>query len=1242
MARINWSTIAVMFTLLVASIPMFVDEVEAGEPIFMANTLVNWEEELRTYDQSPSDMICTADGRIYISYTSGLEYIPRSAQISYSDDSGSTWSRSFRIDDCLRDGNFSNDDTSQALPRLAEAKNGTIYCVWQDNRDYTHTQQIRIAWTTDGENFTRSIKVDPKKKYPTMDAQNPSIAINDEGRILVAWEDRNESGSYWNIYSSYSDDGGVTWSEMVRINSDSMYSRQHTFTALAMKDNDVYVTWQDNRIDGQFRPYMAISHNGGASYGSDFPLSNDLELYNSRQWASPAVDDAGNLYVAWRDKRSGFDEIWFVSSNDNGNTFSDNSKIITVPEGADDWYPSLAATGDGIVSVAFQRRVPTKDSKDEGEIFFINSTDGGETWHKLMRVDDTDMRWEDFTVQRKPILAYDNFNRAIVTWTDERNSDRNNYYSDVWFSRHSGDLSGPNHEPVIYDMTFMSDFEFNRNVGSAVSPFMFSLNYSDEDNDRPIAGYPRLHVFNDSAGTDPLIDPVPMIKAEPRDIDYINGALYKVNLSLPSEGGQLYYRFEVVEERDPDSIFSPIEAGPIIDANPPRITVESPLAMDWINSNYVRCEILVEELEGAHVVPKSIKIRKSIAGPDNFDKGIPITDLTKIDNNTYRGQISIRLEDGKENYIQFETKDRVRNLGLSEPMNIWIDTMSPYYTGIKPSSTQMYESVNCSIDWMDKYPGSTLPSTGVDLSSIMYSYKKTSDDYSEWMKPDGIINLSGGAYRSFVNLDFENDGIYNRIRWKATDNIGNTRQTDDDPDHPNGGLDIRINVKVPDNYPPVFTGSAFPSMISSPTPHFYWDDAFDEEGDDLYYRVMVLKNGLQWIKWVSLGQRTFFDIPSTSRLDPDWYILRINVTDNIGGYDLYDHSFRIIDGGTPPPEDIPVSNEMYTRENDFTVTWEDTPSWALMNITYWIRIGTYEWGGDILDWTSVGNDPEYSIASLDLPEGIYSIQYMAENNGNYSRVSMSNLKISDYEIAIKTPDETFRSFRGKGDGIRVDLINLGTYADNVTVEISGEIVDKEWAYLEVDRFTVESDKDLTIPTPEPVMITIFPEKEAKKGTYTITLKVTSEDGETVMIVDNITVKITDKQTEGIGDEITDTLYGMITDFFPFLEPLSPNLVTGLFFLFILIIVTIIAALGISIYRRSKARTDEDPYAEQRKLYKELYGEEPTMEQLKEMKEGSIVDEVMGVSKEKENKGSDGQGFDESFLEAEKTTKDIEE
>ncbi len=1220
----RWSALILVMLLVVPILPHVSVLVSAGRPIFASNVLAVGDQ--RNYNQVPRDLAVDGNGRIYMSYQTYLGDIISTIWLVHSDDGGVTWSRSFRIDDVLRDGNTSNDDSKQSFPRLAVASNNTLYAVWADWRDKTFTQQIRIAWSTDGENFSRSIRIDGVKDEPIMHGSRPDIAINDAGRIFVTWLDRNVSGSYWNIWSAYSDNGGVTWSTMKRINTDSPHVRQHEWVGCAMQGNDVYVTWHDNREDSQYRPYIAISHDGGATFLPEKAVSDDLEQTNSRQWPSPAVDDVGNLYITWRDKRTGSDEIWFAKSTDKGATISQNKRLTVAPENVDDWYPVTAARGNGVVSVAWQRRVPSVETKDEGEIFFLNSSNGGSSWAEILRVDDTDRYWNDISVQELPVIAYDLAGRAICAWSDGR--EEYTYSKDAYFSRHSGDLTGPNHRPMFMDMGFVGNFTFNRNIGSTSSPFLFYCNYSDEDNDVPVTGYPRLHIFNDSAGTDPVLStPLVLEKRFPGDFDNIDGVRYEAKVVIPVKGN-VYYSIEVVEERDPDPYISPVLPGPYIDGEPPELTVTYPQPFTWVTKETVRCTVRVEDRQGGHVNPQTIKVRRSVQGLENMEAGVLVKSFSKLDNNTYEALADVKLEQGIENFIIFEAKDRVNNgPGLSPPINVWVDSLPPEHTNVRPNKLQLYERVNCSIDWVDHIPGTTnLLSSGVNASTIRYNYRTTTTPSQEWKVPEGIIPIKD-TFRSYVHLDFENNGVYNYIRWKATDNLGQETVTNE----------FKVHVRVPANYPPAFIGSVYPKAIYSRTPHIYWDDAFDEEGDVLYYRVMLMRGDLPLTKWIEVGERTFYDVSDDNAFEtPGFYRIIVNVTDHKGGYDLHTHDFRILDSGVPPPEEVPPSGPYRTRDpGSFRLEWGMSPSELEMNVSYLLRIGSSDWRGDILDWTEAGDDPQFNASEMDLGIGVYSVQFMAENNGNFSRVTQTTLKVNDYELVEDHP-ASVKAVRGKGSAITIQLTNMATFSDNVTVQIRGELVEQRWAYLSKTNqkkasYLLSSQKNLTIPASTKVLITIFPDGDAPKKNYQVHVTVTSEDGLTDLEELNITVKVTDRPPEGTGNEITDTLYKLITDLLPFLRPIHPNLLVGVFLALAAILILAIAAFGIQVIRRSKAK--EDPYAEQRKIYRDLYGSEPTQEQLESMsKESSVVDDVMsGVKEGAEDKGPGKRAYDESFL-----------
>jgi hypothetical protein len=100
------------------------------------------------------------------------------------------------------------------------------------------------------------------------DHQYPQVSVAPDGRVDVAWHDwRNDTqfnpaGTranelYWDIYYSYSNDGGQTWAEDIRMSDRSMnknegYSFHSNYglggpAGLASTDASALVAWGDSR-----------------------------------------------------------------------------------------------------------------------------------------------------------------------------------------------------------------------------------------------------------------------------------------------------------------------------------------------------------------------------------------------------------------------------------------------------------------------------------------------------------------------------------------------------------------------------------------------------------------------------------------------------------------------------------------------------------------------------------------------------------------------------------------------------------------------------------------------------------------------------------------------------------------------------------------------------------------------------------------------------------------------------------
>ncbi|MGH9077638.1 MAG: sialidase family protein [Acidimicrobiales bacterium] len=183
--------------------------------------------------------------------------------VSISTDHARTWKMTFmdtsgiHCSACLQ-----NDE-----PDGTVAHNGNIYAVWAQAAAKGSPNSIVFTSSTNGgRTFTTHVTLSDKSS--PMDAEAPGIAVAPNGRIDVAWIDFRSSLTYspataaadelyWDVYYTFSTDGGKTWSKDIRISDRSMnknggYTESHSYgleahEAVSATNDVTYFAWSDSR-----------------------------------------------------------------------------------------------------------------------------------------------------------------------------------------------------------------------------------------------------------------------------------------------------------------------------------------------------------------------------------------------------------------------------------------------------------------------------------------------------------------------------------------------------------------------------------------------------------------------------------------------------------------------------------------------------------------------------------------------------------------------------------------------------------------------------------------------------------------------------------------------------------------------------------------------------------------------------------------------------------------------------------
>ncbi|MGZ5509410.1 MAG: sialidase family protein [Nitrososphaeraceae archaeon] len=275
--------------------------------------------------------------------------------------------------------NITNNKHDSVYAQIAAIDNN-VYVVWQEsittNSKETNYEIYLKKSEDQGNTFSKPINLSNNSGF----SEHPQIAVSKNG-IFIIWADNTNSNNT-EIMFTKSLDNGTTFGEVKNLSNDSKNSNN---PEISVSDENVYVVWQDidqtyshsnkeNLIDKETSSNIMFI--GSMDNGNTF--NDQIELTNNTYDSYPKVNSYQNyVYVVWNseDKSSSKDSkdsgLFFIRSSDNGESFQNTIRLVYNNFGES----QISVLGNKVVIVWGGLH-----SKNINDIYFVKSDDNGDTF----------------------------------------------------------------------------------------------------------------------------------------------------------------------------------------------------------------------------------------------------------------------------------------------------------------------------------------------------------------------------------------------------------------------------------------------------------------------------------------------------------------------------------------------------------------------------------------------------------------------------------------------------------------------------------------------------------------------------------------------------------------------------------------------------------------------------------------------------------------------------------------------
>lgn len=319
-----------------------------------------------------------------------------------------------RISGIVKNDFLLNDDTisgtKQQNPSIAINNQGNIVIGWSDFRDGNSDIYIQRMDTNNnfiGTNYR--VNTDATMMWQGL----PSVAIHNNGNFVVSWEDRRT----WNsdVYLQRFNAQGQPVSDNIVVNDNIGVSDQRNCDVVILPNQNIIVVWDDWRNDwGDI--FLQRFNSNGNRLGVNLRVNNDA-LGNTQYYPSIDYDNNGNFIITWMDGRQGDWNIYAQRFNSQAQPISDNF-MVNDNNNSYQGNPKIAINTNGEFIVVWEDR-----RNGHSDIYAQRFDSSANRLGSNYKVNDDLTN----TNQSSPNIVVHQSGNVLIVWTDSRQNNPDIY-----------------------------------------------------------------------------------------------------------------------------------------------------------------------------------------------------------------------------------------------------------------------------------------------------------------------------------------------------------------------------------------------------------------------------------------------------------------------------------------------------------------------------------------------------------------------------------------------------------------------------------------------------------------------------------------------------------------------------------------------------------------------------------------------------------------------------------------------